>query len=189
MTRSITFLVQEILLFLSQIWLASFDWLMSQVSTLPHYVLSHGNSFIFCLISGKPSMGKFSHIIQWSSHSHWNDPMAQPQSQEWPYGTATVTGMTLRHSHSHWNDPMAQPQSLETARVMKPAQLSDKGPAKLSRMLQLLSLCLSLFGFGLLCATSLGTFCIMTHCMSFPEKILSLFRKLLNLLSLLLLGK
>lgn len=158
MTRSITFLVQEILLFLSQIWLASFDWLMSQVSTLPHYVLSHGNSFIFCLISGKPSMGKFSHIIQWSSHSHWNDPMAQPQS-------------------------------LETARVMKPAQLSDKGPAKLSRMLQLLSLCLSLFGFGLLCATSLGTFCIMTHCMSFPEKILSPFRKVLNLLFLLLLGK
>ena len=44
---------------------------------------------------------------------------------------------------------LAQPCLMRTVKVIKPVQLLDKGPAKLSRMLQLLSFCPSLLGLDL----------------------------------------
>lgn len=76
--------------------------------------------------------------------------------------------------------------STETANVGKPAQLLDKVPAKLSRMLLWLSLLSLTFKFWSVPVAFLGTFCTVIHFMSFPEKIMSesFFWKVLNLLSL-----
>lgn len=76
---------------------------------------------------------------------------------------------------------VAQPNPLKMVRVVKPAQLFDTVPAKLGWMLWWLSFCLSLLG-SCLCVLHLWKLCIMTHCMSFPEKMISesFLRKVLN---------
>lgn len=75
------------------------------------------------------------------------------------------------------------------ANVTKPTQLFDTVPAKLSRMLRSLSFCLSLLGFGLWVLYTWGLSVLWFILCLFPRKLcLTLFRNVLNLLSLLLLG-
>lgn len=67
---------------------------------------------------------------------------------------------------------MAQPYPLEMAKAMKPAQLFDTVPAKLSECCTVLLQSLN-FRFWSLRVACLGPFCIMIHSVSFSEKIMS----------------
>lgn len=81
----------------------------------------------------------------------------------WLLPVAVILHQGNTRFRNHERTFPTQPYPLEMVRVMEPAQQLDTVPA-MALLLSLLS------GFCSLCVSFLGTFCIHTYFMSFPEK-------------------